>query len=550
MLTSLSIKNYALIDHLHVDFNNGFTIITGETGAGKSILLGGLSLILGKRADLSSLRDKGSKCVIEAVFDVTNYNLESLFSTEDLDFEPQTIIRREILPSGKSRAFVNDSPVNLSSLQLLGNRLVDIHSQHETLQLVDDAFQFQVIDALANIDNDLNVYSQKRKEYKTLNNTLNQLVAFQTEAIKEHDYNLFLLNELTQAKLKSEELESLEEELETLSNIDAIQEKLTASNQLFSDEQIGVLNNVTELKNTLKQLSSISNKYEELYNRVNSSLIELDDVFSELERFQEDLEADPNRLQEVNARLTLINNLFQKHVVNSIEDLITIQAQLLEKVSATENVDADINTKKLEIAKAQQELDAIALVIHNKRKKAIPVLKIKLEAILAQLGMPNAQFNIVLNITNTYYPNGKEELNFLFSANKGGDFKPLKKAASGGELSRIMLAIKSILTQYIKLPTIMFDEIDTGVSGEISNKMADIMAGMSTTMQVFSITHLPQIAAKGHTHFKVYKEDVNEITTTNLVQLNHDERIVEIAQMLGGIEVSNSALAHAKELLN
>jgi len=550
MLTSLSIKNYALIDHLHVDFNNGFTIITGETGAGKSILLGGLSLILGKRADLSSLRDKESKCVIEAVFDVTNYNLESLFSTEDLDFEPQTIIRREILPSGKSRAFVNDSPVNLSSLQLLGNKLVDIHSQHETLQLVDDAFQFQVIDALANIANDLNVYSQKRKEYKTLNKALNQLVAFQTEAIKEHDYNLFLLNELTQAKLKSEELESLEEELETLSNIDAIQEKLTASNQLFSDEQIGVLNNVTELKNTLKQLSSISNKYEELYNRVNSSLIELDDVFSELERFQEDLEADPNRLQEVNARLTLINNLFQKHVVNSIEDLIIIQAQLLEKVSATENVDADINTKKLEIAKAQQELDAIALVIHNKRKKAIPVLKIKLEAILAQLGMPNAQFNIVLNITNTYYPNGKEELIFLFSANKGGDFKPLKKAASGGELSRIMLAIKSILTQYIKLPTIMFDEIDTGVSGEISNKMADIMAGMSTTMQVFSITHLPQIAAKGHTHFKVYKEDINEITTTNLVQLNHDERIVEIAQMLGGIEVSNSALAHAKELLN
>ena len=550
MLTSLSIKNYALIDHLHVDFNNGFTIITGETGAGKSILLGGLSLILGKRADLSSLRDKESKCVIEAVFDVTNYNLESLFSTEDLDFEPQTIIRREILPTGKSRAFVNDSPVNLSSLQLLGNRLVDIHSQHETLQLVDDAFQFQVIDALANVANDLNVYSQKRKEYKTLNKALNQLVAFQTEAIKEHDYNLFLLNELTQAKLKSEELESLEEELETLSNIDAIQEKLTASNQLFSDEQIGVLNNVTELKNTLKQLSSISNKYEDLYNRVNSSLIELDDVFSELERFQEDLEADPNRLQEVNARLTLINNLFQKHVVNSIEDLITIQAQLLEKVSATENVDADINTKKLEIAKAQQELDAIALVIHNKRKKAIPVLKIKLEAILAQLGMPNAQFNIVLNITNTYYPNGKEELNFLFSANKGGDFKPLKKAASGGELSRIMLAIKSILTQYIKLPTIMFDEIDTGVSGEISNKMADIMAGMSTTMQVFSITHLPQIAAKGHTHFKVYKEDINEITTTNLVQLNHDERIVEIAQMLGGIEVSNSALAHAKELLN
>ena len=550
MLTSLSIKNYALIDHLQVDFNNGFTIITGETGAGKSILLGGLSLILGKRADLSSLRNKETKCIIEANFDITNYKLESLFKSEDLDFEPQTIIRREILPSGKSRAFINDSPVKLSSLQLLGARLIDIHSQHETLQLVDDAFQFQVIDALANTESDIHKYTLKRGDYKKLNKELDKLVTFQTEAIKEHDYNSFLLNELTQAKLKAGELETLEEELETLSNIDAIQEKLTASNQLLSEEQSGILANVTELKNTLKQLSGFSNKYEDLYTRANSSLIELDDVFSELESFQDDLEADPNRLAEVNSRLVTINNLFQKHVVNSIEELITIDMELSDKVSATENVEADIDKKKVEILKVKQDLDAVALVIHNKRKKAIPSLKKKLEAILVQLGMPNAQFNIELTITDTYYANGKEDLEFLFSANKGGDFKPLKKAASGGELSRIMLAIKSILTQYIKLPTIMFDEIDTGVSGEISNKMADIMASMSTTMQVFSITHLPQIAAKGHTHFKVYKKDVNEVTTTNLVKLSHDERIVEIAQMLGGIEVSDSALAHAKELLN
>jgi DNA repair protein RecN (Recombination protein N) len=550
MLTSLSIKNYALIDHLHVDFNNGFTIITGETGAGKSILLGGLSLILGKRADLNSLRDKEVKCIIEANFDVTNYNLESLFKAEDLDFEPHTIIRREILPSGKSRAFVNDSPVNLSSLQLLGERLVDVHSQNETLQLVDDAFQFQVIDAIANTHKALNNYTKKRAEYKQLNKALDKLIAFQTEAIKEHDYNSFLLNELTLAKLKADELEGLEEELEMLSNIDTIQEKLTASNQLFSDEQIGVLSNITTLKNTLKQLSEISNKYTDLYNRTNSCLIELDDVFSELENFQEELEADPNRLAEVNSRLTLINNLFQKHVVNSIEELIAIEIKLADKVSATENVEANINQKKSEINKVKASLDAIALDIHNKRKKAIPGLKAKLETILAQLGMANAQFNIELLQTETYFINGKDALNFLFSANKGGEFKPLKRAASGGELSRIMLAIKSILTQYIKLPTIMFDEIDTGVSGEISNKMADIMAGMSTTMQVFSITHLPQIAAKGHTHFKVFKEDVNNVTTTNLVKLNHDERIVEIAQMLGGIEVTNSALAHAKELLN
>ncbi|WP_055436513.1 DNA repair protein RecN [Lacinutrix algicola] len=550
MLTSLSIKNYALIDHLQVDFNNGFTIITGETGAGKSILLGGLSLILGKRADLTSLRDKETKCIIEANFDVTNYKLEKLFKAEDIDFEPHTIIRREILPSGKSRAFVNDSPVKLSSLQLLGSRLIDIHSQNETLQLVDDAFQFQVIDALANTQDEISKYSDKRLEYKKLNKELDQLVVFQTEAIKEHDYNSFLLNELTEAKLKTGELDTLEEELETLSNIDAIQEKLTASNQLLSDEQTGVLSNLTELKNTLKQLSGFSNKYEDLYNRANSSLIELDDVFSELETFQDELEADPNRLAEVNSRLATINNMFQKHVVNSIEELIAIETELSDKVLATLNVEEDIDKKKAEILKIKQELDAVALVIHNKRKKAIPSLKKKLEAILAQLGMPNAQFNIELTVSDVYYANGKDELAFLFSANKGGDFKALKKAASGGELSRIMLAIKSILTQYIKLPTIMFDEIDTGVSGEISNKMADIMAGMSTTMQVFSITHLPQIAAKGHTHFKVYKEDVNEVTTTNLVELNHDERIVEIAQMLGGIEVSNSALAHAKELLN
>ncbi|WP_034057864.1 DNA repair protein RecN [Lacinutrix jangbogonensis] len=550
MLTSLSIKNYALIDHLQVDFNNGFTIITGETGAGKSILLGGLSLILGKRADLSSIRNTETKCIIEANFDITNYKLENLFKVEDLDFEPHTIIRREILPSGKSRAFVNDSPVKLSSLQLLGEKLVDIHSQNETLQLVDDAFQFQVIDALAHTHLHIEKYAHKRIDYRVLNKELEQLIAFQTEAKKVHDYNSFLLNELTDANLKKEELQALEAELVTLSNIDAIEEKLTASNQLFSDEQVGVLANLTALKNTLKQLAEISITYQDLYNRASSSLIELDDVFSALEHFQEDLEADPNRLAEVNGRLALINNLFQKHVVTSISALISIENQLADKVLATESVDADIEKKKVEITKVKQDLDAIALVIYNKRKKAIPGLKVKLESILVQLGMPNAQFNIELQLSDTYYSNGKEVLSFLFSANKGGDFKALKKAASGGELSRIMLAIKSILTQYIKLPTIMFDEIDTGVSGEISNKMADIMAGMSTTMQVFSITHLPQIAAKGHTHFKVYKEDVNEVTTTNLVKLNHDERIVEIAQMLGGVEVSNSALAHAKELLN
>lgn len=550
MLTALSIKNYALIDHLHVDFNTGFTIITGETGAGKSILLGGLSLILGKRADLSSLRNKESKCIIEANFDISNYDLKSLFKTNDLDFEQHTIIRREILPSGKSRAFVNDSPVNLNALQTLGKRLIDIHSQHETLQLVDDAFQFQMIDALAENKSELIEYTSQLSEYKSLNKELKVLVVFQTEAIKEQDYNAFLLKELTDANLKADELSALEEEYEMLNNVEAIQEKLATASQLLSDEQVGILNTLTELKNTLQKLSGLSSKYEGVFNRVNSSFIDLDDVFNEIEAFQGDIDANPNRLEEVNGKLTTLNNLFQKHVVNNISDLIDIREELALKVFDAENIESNISKKEAEITKVKAMLDATATAIHKKRMASIPNLKNQLEAILSNLGMPNAQFNIDLKLGEEYYSNGKEVLSFLFSANKGGDFNPLKKAASGGELSRIMLAIKSILTQYIKLPTIMFDEIDTGVSGEISNKMGDIMSQMSKTMQVFSITHLPQIAAKGNTHFKVYKEDVNDITTTNLVKLNHDERIVEIAQMLGGIEVSSSAMAHAKQLLN
>ncbi len=550
MLTSLSIKNYALIDHLQVDFNAGFTIITGETGAGKSILLGGLSLILGKRADLSSLRDKSSKCIIEAVFDVTNYNLESLYEANDIDFETQTIIRREILPSGKSRAFVNDSPVNLSNLQLLGERLIDVHSQHETLQLVDDGFQFQVIDALAENKKALENYNGQLSIYKTLKKELGKLVAFQAEAIKEHDYNTFLLKELVEANLKENELEALEEEYETLNNVEELQEKLTKATQLLDEEQIGVLNTLTELKNTLQNISNLSTRYAEAFNRVNSSLIELDDVFVELESFQGNLDANPKRLEEVSGKLTTLNNLMQKHVVNDVSALIEIREALAIKVSDTENIDANIQKKETEIKAVQAKLDAIADKIHKRRSTAIPKLKKELEEILSSLGMPNAQFDIRLKLGQEYFNNGKEELSFLFSANRGGQFNPLKKAASGGELSRIMLAIKSILTQYINLPTIMFDEIDTGVSGEVSNKMGDIMAKMSTTMQVFSITHLPQVAAKGHTHFKVYKEDVDEVTVTNLVKLNHDERVVEIAQMLGGVDLSSSAIAHAKQLLN
>ena len=550
MLTSLSIKNYALIDSLNVDFNDGFSIITGETGAGKSILLGGLSLILGKRADLSSLKDATQKCIIEAVFNISNYNLKPLFESEDFDFESQTIIRREILPSGKSRAFVNDSPVNLTSLQLLGERLVDIHSQHQTLQLTSNDFQFQVIDALAKNEDSLQNYRTLLKDYKNLKKEYKELLSFQTEAIKEHDYNSFLLNELLEANLVVGEVEVLEAEYKTLNNIEGIKENLSEAYQLLSDEQLGVLSSLTSLKNIFQKLSGFSSQYEELFNRANSSLIDMNDLFSEIHVLQENLEVNPNRLEVVDAKLKMIHVLMQKHVVSDVSELITIKNQLEEKVAVTENLDETIQKKQSEIVSKETELNTISQGIHTNRSEVIPQLKKELETILLDLGMPNAQFNIDIVISDTFYANGKDELSFLFSANKGGSFNELKKAASGGELSRIMLAIKSVLAEYIQLPTIMFDEIDSGVSGEISNKMGDIMLQMSKNMQVFSITHLPQIAAKGLSHFKVYKEDVNEVTQTNLIELNHDERIIEIAQMLGGSEMSTSAIAHAKELLN
>ncbi|WMI67605.1 DNA repair protein RecN [Mangrovimonas sp. YM274] len=550
MLTNLSIKNYALIDELNVTFNNGLSIITGETGAGKSILLGGLSLILGKRADLGSIKDESKKCVIEATFDITNYNLKALFKSEDLDYEPQTIIRREILPSGKSRAFINDTPVTLGNLQTLGVYLLDIHSQHQTLQLTDDSFQFQVIDALAKNQEVILEYGKKLKAYKGVQRELNDLNQQKNEAAKELDYNLFLLEELEKANLIDGEMEALEEEYETLNNIEEISERLGSSHGLLIDETVGVIPSLTEIKNQLSKLSSYSKSYESLFERVNSTVIELDDVFVEIERLQDQLEADPERLGVVNTKLQLIHNLMQKHVAENVGELIAIRDELKEKVNITQNLDEVISKKEQEQKAIEKDLNELALKIHKSRNTAIPELQKQLEKLLSVLGMPNARFQIGLELSKQFYNNGKDDLEFLFSANKGGQFNELKKAASGGELSRIMLAIKSILSKYQQLPTIMFDEIDTGVSGEISDKMGVLMQEMSKTMQVFTITHLPQVAAKGDAHYKVFKTDIDEVTQTQLKRLTHEERIVEIAQMLGGIDVSNSALEHAKQLLN
>jgi len=550
LLSKLTIQNYALIENLQVSFNNGLSIITGETGAGKSILLGGLSLILGKRADLTVINDTSIKCVVEATFDIANYNLKDLFKQQDLDYEPETIIRREILPSGKSRAFVNDSPVNLNVLSILGEHLIDVHSQHQTLELTNNDFQFDILDALANNENVLSEYKSERSEYKSSNIELEALLKIKIEAIKEHDYNSFLLNELLDAQLKTIDIDALEEEQATLSNVEFVTEELNLSIQLLNEEQIGVLERLSSLKASFFKLSGISKSYEAIYNRIASSYIELDDLQSEIEEQQEGLELNPERLEEVNTKLKAINNLLVKHAAENVDELLSIQDALDEKVQSFDNIDDDIEKKQQQIKLKTQKLNELAKTIHTNRKKVIPEFIVQMELILNDLGMPNAKFKIDLKVSNEFYVNGKDTIELLFSANKGSEYLALKKAASGGELSRIMLAIKSILTKYMNLPTIMFDEIDTGVSGEISTKMADIMHQMSRSMQVFSITHLPQIAAKGDNHFKVYKEDINDKTTTHLIKLNQDDRIVEIAQMLGGKKISTSAIAHAKQLLN
>lgn len=550
MLTSLYIKNYALIDELNVQFNNGLTIITGETGAGKSILLGGLSLVLGKRADLSQVKDKDEKCIIEANFDIANYNLKSLFAELDLDYDVQTIIRREILPSGKSRAFINDTPATLDSLSELSSHLIDIHSQHQTQQLMENDYQFRVIDALADNKENLEVFSKKLQEYRALQKSLQALMDSKAELIKEYDYNLFLVNELNEIKLESINLADLEAQYEQLNNVEVIGEKLANAKGILSLEEQGVVDQLNTIKQELNKISGFGKAYEAIAERIASVHIELDDVLVELDDLEEALSTDPQELDRINSQLQIINNLFQKHAVSQIEDLISIKNELASKVSDTEGLDDAIKAKEKEISNLQNELNKIADQVSKKRKSVVPTLIHKLESMLADLGMPNAKFKIELTNSERFLWNGKDNLQFLFMANKGSNYNELKKSASGGELSRIMLAIKSVLSEYIQLPSIMFDEIDTGVSGEISNKMGDIMKQMSGRMQVFAITHLPQIAAKGNSHFKVYKTDNNDITETNLKRLTEEERIVEIAQMLGGVDITESAMAHAKQLLN
>nr|WP_299485706.1 DNA repair protein RecN [uncultured Allomuricauda sp.] len=549
MLTNLSIRNYALIDDVNVTFSDGFTTITGETGAGKSILLGGLSLVLGKRADLSSLKNKEQKCIIEAEFEVSMYKLNNFFDQYDLDYEEVTILRREILPSGKSRAFVNDSPVNLDILKQLGNQLIDVHSQHQTLQLTENDFQLKVVDALAGNAENLEKYSENLDQFKTASNELQELLDFQSNSAKEHDYNSFLLKELEDAFLKEGMQEELEVEYGQLSNVENILELLAQGHQLLNDERMGLLGRFSELKQTFQNLSEYGKEYEALNERIQSVVVEMDDVSNELENLKDGVEADPERLNVVNGRLQQLYDLQKKHQAATVEELIQIKTQLSHQVDTVANIESKIEEKEEAVAKIKHRLENCAAKIRKARNSVIPKLKQMLQDSLHSLGMPSATFNIELDPSNTFKLNGNDDLSFLFSANKGSDYGELKKVASGGELSRIMLTIKSILAKYEQLPTMMFDEIDTGVSGEISNRMGEIMQQMSATMQVFSITHLPQVASKGKQQFKVFKEESALGTTTRMKKLNEEERISELAEMLGGKTLSESALAHAKQLL-
>ena len=550
MLTQLSINNYALINHLRIDFSSGLSIITGETGAGKSILLGALGLVLGNRADLSSLKDTSTKCVVEARVEISNYHLQDFFHAVDLDYEAETIIRREILPSGKSRAFVNDTPVKLTVLNELREKLIDVHSQYQTMQLSDVKFQFDILDALAKNTDRVAIYKKYFSQLSLLKKELVAIEAAQKEANQQYDYNFHLFTELEAAAIKSDEQEGLEENLDKLNNIEDIKLSLAESLELSVNEEVGLQSSLNALEFKVCRIASFSKEYKELADRVTSIKIEMDDIVSELENANENVSLDPDEVEKINDRLQLLYNLQKKHYVNSNEELLVVLEELSDKVRQVASAEDELHRKKEQIEAISKKLDAVAEKISKARTSAIPKLIKALEFLLSDLGMGNARFSIKAIPTSSYFVNGKDVLEFLFSANKGGNFGALKKVASGGELSRIMLSVKKVLSENMQLPTIIFDEIDTGVSGEVSNKIAAIMQQMSVNMQVIAITHLPQIAAKGSNHYKVYKEEINGITTTNLKELSSEERIFEIAEMLSGKEISDTALTHAKELLN
>ncbi len=550
MLVSLSIKNYALIENLKVDFKDRLSIITGETGAGKSILMGGLALVLGKRADSSLVYDKVKKCVIEAEFQVASYQLESFFEANDLDYDPWVIIRREILPNGKSRAFVNDTPTTLTVLNALTSQLIDIHSQHETLQLSDPSYQFHIIDSLSNNASYLKEYDVAFETHKALIKELKAIEEKQQHAKKEYDYNMFLWEELEKANLRLEEQEALEKDLEKLSHVEEIKMSLAAILDISEQEPLGALNQMSTIDQQLSKIYDYAELYSGMSERMKSVLIEFKDLLGDIASENDQLVYDPSALEKVENRLQTLYDLQKKHGAVSIEDLLLIKEEYHSKVSEVENADEIMAKVSLSIEQAESKLKKISSLLHKRRKSAIPEFKSQIEDALQNLEMKNTRFKVDLSESESFLFNGKDKLQFLMSSDKGKSFEKMKKVASGGEMSRMMLAVKWILSKYSSLPAIIFDEIDTGVSGEVSNRIADVMLAMGQNMQVITITHLPQVAAKGHHHYKVFKEESKQGVSSNIKLMNQDERLVELAEMLGGSTITDSALAHARQLLS
>ncbi len=549
MLKELTISNYALIDYLSVDLSHGFTSITGETGAGKSILLGGLSLALGKRADSQLVKDKTKKCFVDLVFSIEKLDLKNFFISLDLDYDALTTIRREIIPSGKSRAFINDTPVNLEILQKLSYELIDIHSQFKNHSIIKEEYQIEILDLLANNQKLVESYTLNFSSFKEVEKKIDKLEASKINMNQEKDYNTHLLDEIKTVNLE-EPLDFIEQAFNKLSNSEEL--NLTFNNVLniLQNEENGISIKLNEVRLSLKNITDISLEYKRILKRIESVIIEVDDIINDLGNENDTIEFNPEMKGILSQKLEKIYSLFRKHEVNKLEDLILIKERLEGKVSETENIDAMIDSERKKLADIKSLLNELSKEIRLKRKKVIPVLKNQMEKLLNDMGMLNTFFKIELLDSDIFLKNGKDKLIFNFSANKGAPVGPLSKTASGGELSRIMLSLKSILSNYKCLPTIIFDEIDTGVSGEIANSIGRIMKQMSKNMQVISITHLPQVAAKANNHLKVFKKVKNEKTSTELKNLDFDERVTEIAEMLSGEQSAESANDLAKELLN
>ena len=549
MLKEITISNYALIDYLRIDLSKGFTTITGETGAGKSIILGGLSLALGKRAEPNLVKDKTKKCFVDLLFSLKNLELKNLFNSLDLDYDTLTTIRREIIPSGKSRAFVNDTPVNLEILQKLSFELIDIHSQFQNHFIIKEEYQMDILDLLAKNQNLIEKYTLNFSYFKEVKNKINKLESSRFNMNQEKDYNTYLLNEINSIDF-SDSLDSMEKALKKISNSEEINTTFNQISNILQNEENGISIKLNEVRVSLKKITNISNEYKRIFERIESVIIELDDIVRDVRNENDIMEFNPEMREILSEKLEKIYSLFRKHQVDKLDDLILIKGRLEKKVSETENIDAIINEEKKKLVEIELLLNELSKKISQQRKKVIPVLKSQMEKLLKDMGMVNTSFKIELYDSDIFLNKGRDKLLFNFSANKGGLIGPLSKTASGGELSRIMLALKSILSNYKNLPTIIFDEIDTGVSGEIANCIGRIMKSMSINMQVISITHLPQVAAKANNHLKVFKITRNDKTYTELKNLNFNERVSEIAEMLSGDESAVSAYDLAKELLN